>query len=134
MTSPRAHSGSAGEVDGAMDRAADGEWQPICRVAQLEVERGATALAHGTALAIFRMSDDTVYVLGNHDPFARGSVLARGIVGTRDDVPFVSSPLHRHAFDLRTGRCLEDKVVAVPSYAVRIVDGVVYVGTRQHLP
>ena len=35
-------------------------------------------------------------------------MLARGIVGTRGDVPFVASPMHKHAFDLRTGRCLDD--------------------------
>ena len=66
------------------------DWQAVCRVAQLEVERGATALVHGQAVAIFRTHDDTVYALGNHDPFAKASVLARGIVGTRGDVPFVA--------------------------------------------
>ena len=30
------------------------EWQPVCRVVELEVERGATALVHGQAIAIFR--------------------------------------------------------------------------------
>lgn len=106
------------------------DWQPVCRLAELEVERGATALVHGQALAIFRTHDDTVHALGNHDPFARASVLARGIVGTRGDVPFVASPMHKHAFDLRTGRCLDDDHVAVPVYEVRIVEGVVLVGRR----
>ncbi|MDF1604932.1 nitrite reductase small subunit NirD [Nocardioides sp. YIM 152315] len=106
-------------------------WQPVCRVTELEVGRGATALVHGQALAIFRTSDDHVYALGNHDPFARASVIAKGIVGVRDDVPFVASPLHRHAFDLRTGRCLDDQHVSVPAYDVRVVDGVVQVGHRR---
>ena len=110
------------------------DWQAVCRVADLEVERGATALVHGQAIAIFRTHDDTVYALGNHDPFARASVLARGIVGTRGDVPFVASPMHKHAFDLRTGRCLDDAHVSVPSYDVRVVDGVVLVGHRRTEP
>ncbi len=105
-------------------------WQPVCRVAELEVERGATALVHGQAVAIFRTPDDRVYALGNHDPFARASVLARGIVGVRDGVPFVASPTHKHAFDLRSGRCLDDDHVSVPAYDVRVVDGVVQVGGR----
>jgi len=106
------------------------EWQPVCPVGALEVERGATALVHGQALAIFRTHDDTVYALGNYDPFAKASVLARGIVGSRGDVPFVASPMHKHAFDLRTGRCLDDDHVTVPSYEVKVVDGVVHVGPR----
>jgi nitrite reductase (NADH) small subunit len=107
------------------------EWQPVCRVAELEVERGAIALVHGQAIAIFRTQDNHVYALGNHDPFAKASVIARGIVGVRGQVPFVASPMHKHAFDLRSGRCLDDDHVAVPAYDVRIVDGVVLVGHRK---
>ena len=103
----------------------------MCKMADLEVERGATALVHGHALAIFRSQDDTVYVLGNHDPFAKTSMIARGIVGVRAGVPFVASPLHKHAFDLRNGRCLEDHHVSVPVYDVKVVDGVVMVGGRK---
>lgn len=107
------------------------QWQPVCRVAELEVERGVTALVHGQAIAIFRTQDDHVYALGNHDPFAKASVIARGIVGTRGDVPFVASPAHKHAFDLRSGKCLEDAHVSVPAYDVKVVGGVVLVGHRK---
>ena len=41
-------------------------------------------------------------------------MIARGIVGTRGDVPFVASPMHKNAFDLRTGRCLDDEATSVP--------------------
>ena len=107
------------------------DWQPVCRVAELEVERGASALVHGQAMAIFRTSDGGVYALGNHDPFDRTALLSKGIVGTRDGTPFVGSPRHGHAFDLRTGRCLDDEHVAVPAYDVRVVEGVVLVGKRR---
>jgi nitrite reductase (NADH) small subunit len=106
------------------------EYAAVCRVDDLEVERGATALVHGQAVAIFRTYDDTIYALGNYDPIAKASVLARGIVGTRGDIPFVASPMHKQAFDLRTGVCLDDEHVSVPSYDVRVVDGVVQVGPK----
>ncbi len=111
--------------------AAGQEWQPVCRVAELQVGRGVTALVHGQAVAIFRLADDAVHALGNHDPYAHASTLAKGIVGTREGVPFVGAPSHRHAFDLRTGRCLEDAGVGVPVYDVRVVEGVVLVGHRR---
>jgi len=107
------------------------EWTPVCRVAELAADRGASALVHGQALAIFRTADDDVHAIGNHDPSDRTTVLARGIVGRRDGVPFVASLKHRHAFDLRTGRCLDDEHVSVPSYEVRVVEGVVLVGRRR---
>lgn len=111
----------------------DDEWQPVCRMVELEVDRGVTALVHGQAIAIFRVGDDAVYALGNHDPFGRAAAggIAKGIVGRRGDVPFVASPAHKHAFDLRTGRCLDDRHVTVPSYAVKVIEGVVLVGNRQ---
>lgn len=105
----------------------------MCRLAELEPDRGVTALVHGQAIAIFRTHDDAVYALGNHDPFAKvaGAGLAKGIVGLRGDVPFVASPVHKHAFDLRTGRCLDDLHAAVPAYDVKVVEGVVMIGHRK---
>ncbi len=113
-------------------------WTPVCPLADLEVERGAAALVHGQAVAIFRTHDDAVYALGNQDPFSKASVLARGIVGTRttdgEEVPFVASPMHKHAFDLRTGRCLDEEQASVASYEVEVVDGIVHVGPRRQSP
>jgi nitrite reductase (NADH) small subunit len=113
---------------------ADEEWQTVCRLEDLEPERGATALVHGQAVALFRTQADEVHALGNHDPFDRTSVLARGIVATRDGAPFVASPVHRHGFDLGTGRCLDDPEVGVPVYDVRVDEGVVLVGRRKRVP
>ena len=107
-----------------------GTWVAVCRLEDLVVERGVTALVHGQAVAIFRTHEDSVYALGNHDPFSGASVMARGIVGSRGEVPFVASPMHKRAFDLRTGRCLDDGAVAVPVYEVQVVDGTVLVGPR----
>ena len=118
----------------ALPPAPDDTWTPVCRFVSLPVERGVAALVHGTAVAVFRTYDDQVFALGNHDPFSRASVLSRGIVGTRGDVPFVASPMHKQAFDLRTGQCLDDAAVRVPTYAVQVTRGTVLVGPRKESP
>jgi nitrite reductase (NADH) small subunit len=117
-------------TEGVGDPAVD-DWQAVCPLAAIEVDRGVAALVHGRAIAIFRTEDGAVYALGNHDPFAKASVLARGIVGTRGDTPFVASPMHKQAFDLRNGQCLDDKQVRVPSYDVRVVEGIVHIGGKR---
>ena len=65
-------------------------------------------------------------------------MLARGIVGSRtvngEEVPFVASPMHKHGFDLRSGRCLDEEGVAVPTFEVRVTEGVVLVGPRRSSP
>lgn len=117
-----------------MARLADEDvWTPICELERLPVERGVTALVRGHAVAVFLVPDGRVYAVGNHDPLSRATVLGRGIVGSRGDVPFVASPSSRRAFDLRTGACLDDASLSVPAYAVKVVDGVVHVGPRLSL-
>ena len=101
---------------------------PVCRLDQIEVEGGVAALVDGVAVAIFRTHDGNVYAISNKDPWSNASVLARGIVGTRGEIPFVASPMHKQAFDLRTGQCLDDAAVRVPAYDVRVEDGLVLVG------
>lgn len=113
-------------------RADDEVWTPICELSRLPVERGVTALVRGHAVAVFLVADGSVYAVGNHDPSSRSTVLGRGIVGVRDEIPFVASPSSRRAFDLRSGECLDDPGVSVPAYAVKVVAGIVHVGPRSH--
>ncbi|MFT4263430.1 MAG: nitrite reductase small subunit NirD [Nocardioides sp.] len=107
----------------------------VCPADAIDPESAVTALVHGVAVAVFRTKDDRYYALDNYDPFGRASVLSRGIVGTRlvgdREVPFVASPLHKQAFDLRSGRCLDDDEVSVPTYDVVVSNGMVLVG-EQH--
>ena len=100
----------------------------VCAVADIPLEGGVAALVDGVAVAVFRTHDGSVHAIGNVDPFSGASVLSRGIVGSRGEAPVVSSPMYKQAFDLRTGACLDDASVSVPSYDVSVVDGVVLVG------
>lgn len=106
-------------------------WQAVCALEEIEVERGVAALVHAQAIAIFRTARDEIHALANQDPSQRGAVLARGIVGRRGGIDFVALPLHRHAFDLTTGVCLQDPSVQVAVYDTRVIDGIVEVGARR---
>ena len=92
------------------------------------------ALVAGSAVAIFRTHDGNVYAMSNYDPVACASVLARGIVGTRGEIPVVASPMHKQAYDLRTGQCLDDAEVRVTTYDVHVADGMVLVGSEKEGP
>ena len=102
---------------------------PVCAIDAIPLEGGVAALVGGSAVALLRTHSGEVFALSNVDPFSGASVLSRGIVGSRGDVPVVSSPMYKQAFDLRTGACLDDETVSVPSYDVSVVDGVVHVGS-----
>jgi nitrite reductase (NADH) small subunit len=101
----------------------------VCRYETLLPERGVAALLPGgDQVAVFRTHGGEVYALSNIDPFSGAAVLSRGIVGDRNGVPIVASPLHKQAFDLRTGACLDDAAVMVRTYRARVAAGTVLIG------
>jgi nitrite reductase (NADH) small subunit len=106
-------------------------WVDVIRVADLEPEVGVPALVHGRSVAVFKTHDGRVHALSNHDPMTQAPVMARGIVGSRGDIPTVASPLYKTVFDLRTGRCLDDENLALLRYDVRVADGVIQVCTGE---
>lgn len=103
---------------------------PVCELSQLQPERGVAALLpDGTQVAVFLTHDGQVHALGNIDPFSGAAVLSRGIVGDRGGVPVVVSPVYKQAFELTTGKCLDDPSTGVPVHPVLVADGIVQVGS-----
>ncbi|MEJ3743734.1 nitrite reductase small subunit NirD [Actinomycetes bacterium KLBMP 9797] len=100
-------------------------WTAVCPYGRVDPERGVAALIDGEQVAIFRTFDGTLYAIGNRDPIGGAYVMSRGIVGTRGDAPTVASPLHKQVYDLRTGECLDQAGVSVPTYAVRVRDDMI---------
>ncbi|GAA1461362.1 nitrite reductase small subunit NirD [Williamsia maris] len=106
-------------------------WTSACALDDLVPGRGvAVLLPDATQVALFRLSDDRLYAVGNVDPFGQAAVMSRGIVGDRAGEPTVASPLLKQVFSLRTGRCLDDDTVALGTYETRVVDGTVEVCPR----
>lgn len=90
----------------------------VCRIDELEVERGRAALIGAAQIAVFLLPDGTVHAVSNLDPYSGAHVISRGIVGTRGDAPTVASPMHKQVFDLRTGVCLDPQGAYAAKLAV----------------
>ncbi|MGW5522154.1 nitrite reductase small subunit NirD [Gordonia sp. NPDC003950] len=110
-------------------------WVHVCPLADLVPGRGVAALLDDRQVAVFYLGTDEsgapdVRAVGNIDPFGRAAVMSRGLVGDRDGVPTVASPLLKQVFSLDDGECLDDATGALPVYAVRVVDGDVQIGHR----
>jgi len=82
-------------------------WVRVCKVSDLERERGLAALIDGEQVALFRTFDDRIHAVQQLDPYSGAYVMSRGIVGTKGDAPTVASPMYKQVFDLRTGGCLD---------------------------
>ena len=104
------------------------EWVGVCALADLVPERGVAAMVAGQQVAVFRLADGSVHAVGHHDPVSGANVMARGIIGSRGDLDTVASPMYKQVYDVRSGRCLDDPTVTLPTWPVRITEGTVLVG------
>lgn len=98
----------------------------VCKVHDIPVNLGVGALVKGEQVALFHLPTGEIYALGNFDPFSEANVLSRGLIGDLQGQKVVASPIYKHHFNLQTGECLEDAGVKVPSYAVVVEGGEVF--------
>ena len=98
----------------------------VCRFDDIVPDTGVCALVGGEQVAIFRV-EDSVYAVGNRDPFSGANVLSRGIVGDLKGVLVVASPVYKQHFSLTSGQCLEDPTVSISVFRVRLDGDVVWI-------
>ena len=104
----------------------------VCALDDILPDTGVCALVGGEQVAVFRVQD-SVYAVGNRDPFSKANVLSRGIVGDLKGEPVVASPVYKQHFSLLTGRCVEDASVRIPVYATRMEDGAVHIEPKKEV-
>jgi nitrite reductase (NADH) small subunit len=99
------------------------QWTTVCPLNRIAINTGVCALVNDVQVAIFRVGDGTqVYAISNYDPFSKAHVLSRGIVGDRNGIPKVASPVYKQNFNLITGECLDDSSVKVATFLAQVVD------------
>lgn len=110
-------------------------WLDICAFDDLQADSGVCALVRSEQVAIFYLPRlNAVYAIGNRDPFSQANVLSRGMIGDLGGEPMVASPMYKQHFSLRTGICLEDPNVRVPTYSARIENGRVAILADSNAP
>ena len=106
------------------------QWTTICSLERILPNTGVCALINDRQVAIFRVGEGIdVYAIDNYDPFSKAYVLSRGIVGDRNGIPKVASPIYKQNFSLLTGECLDDATVKLQTFSTQVVDGQVQVHT-----
>ena len=103
---------------------ADAEWTRVCALDDIVPNTGVCALVGGRQIAVVRVGEgEQVYAIDNFDPFSKAFVISRGIVGDKNGVPKIASPIFKQSFSLLSGECLDKPAVAIPIYAARVRDG-----------
>jgi nitrite reductase (NADH) small subunit len=102
-------------------------WLNVCSLTQVPYDRGVCVLVDGAQVALVRTGEGRLYAVDNYDPIGRAMVMSRGIVGSRAGRDVLMSPLHKQAYDLATGQCLDAQDVWLNVHDVRKGDGLVEV-------
>ena len=106
-------------------------WYPVCSVDQLPADRGVCVLVGSSQVALVRTSAGELYAVDNLDPVSGAMVMSRGIVGSREGRDVLVSPMHKQAYDLASGRCLDLPDTWLSVRDVRVHDGQVEVGLAE---
>lgn len=97
------------------------EWIIVCQLSDLLPQTGICALVDNEHVAIFRPTEEKeVFAISNIDPFAKASVLSRGLIGEHQGDLWVASPLKKQRFRLKDGVCLEDVAYNIKAYDIRV--------------
>lgn len=103
-------------------------WLDICSLNDLVPNSGVCALVEEEQVALFYIPENnTVYALGQYDPFGKANVMSRGLIGSKEDKLFVASPLYKQHFLLESGQCLEDESVSLPIWQTKLEGGRVFI-------
>jgi nitrite reductase (NADH) small subunit len=121
------------DPDSASSAWVDADWTPVCALEDIVPNTGVCALVDGRQIAVVRVGEgDRVYAIDNFDPFSKAFVISRGIVGDRNGVPKIASPIFKQSFSLETGECLDKPAVSIPTYGARVRGGEVEVSISRH--
>jgi nitrite reductase (NADH) small subunit len=124
---------------GTVAAATGAAWIDVCALDDIVPNTGVCALLGTRQVAIVRYQpgaddDPHVYAIGNFDPFSKAFVLSRGIVGDKAGIPKIASPVFKQSFDLRSGQCLDDPAVSVPTFPTRVRAGRIELLVREPTP
>jgi nitrite reductase (NADH) small subunit len=104
----------------------------VCSINDIVPNTGVCALIDNEQVAIFRIcnnTDDTLYAISNFDPFSNANVLSRGIIGCKNGIITVASPIYKQLFSLETGICLDDENIKLKTWQVKLVNQSVVVSS-----
>ncbi len=103
------------------------EWKPVCRVTDIPV-LGARRVERstGSAVAIFRNTEDKVFALLDRCPH-KGGPLSQGIVFGES----VACPLHNWTIGLKDGCAKAPDDGCTTPFKVRVADGMVHLDSTE---
>ena len=97
------------------------------KLSDFNLNMGSCVKVKGKQIAVFNYEKKQWYAIDNLCPHKKQMVLARGLMGSVDEEPKVSCPLHKRNFSLISGKCLSDKSCGnVNSYKIEIKNEKVY--------
>jgi len=105
-----------------------GIWFYACMAEDVPVNGGVCVKYKDEQIALFHFTRrGEWYATQNECPHRKQMSLSRGMIGTQHDEPKVACPFHKKTFSLKTGECLSGDECSIKTYAVKVVEGKVFI-------
>lgn len=98
-------------------------WVDLCPVTDVPVGDLKYVLYNNQGLAVLRVGERAVRVLGDCCPHAGGSLSAGHLDKSLTNAGCLVCPWHGWPFDLDSGQCPDNPTLAVRTYPTRITNG-----------
>ena len=128
-------------VEAASDAIPQGKgtltWHSIGDAANFPINAGIAVKLDEQQIAVYRFraaevdpgsQPDEWYACDNTCPHKNDNVLARGLIGDHKGELMVACPMHKKAFSLKNGACLNDPDYSVKVYPIRLAGDTVLLG------
>lgn len=108
-------------------------WLFACNATDVP-ENGGVCVKHGDKqISLFNFTRrGEWYATQNECPHKQQMVLSRGMVGSQENEPKIACPFHKKTFSLKTGECLSGENYIIGVYAVKVVEGKVYIEVEEN--
>jgi nitrite reductase (NADH) small subunit len=102
-------------------------WIRVANENEFEANLGECVLVDGHQIAVLNTNRSHWYAVENCCTHTGQPVLARGIIGDTNGEPKISCPLHKRAFSLVSGKCLNDDIAPVRIFPVKRESDGIYI-------
>ncbi|MFQ5596749.1 MAG: nitrite reductase large subunit NirB [Nitrospiria bacterium] len=115
-------------AEAEMEQAQQPSWVKVGTVSDFPRDGGATVKIGKVQIAVFNFTRrGEWYACQQMCPHKKAFVLSRGIIGDAKGTPKVACPLHKKAFSLSSGTCLNGGDYSVRVFPVKVEGDAVYV-------
>ena len=103
------------------------EWVLVTNAEDVPMNGGSTILYGNVQIAVFNFTTrNSWYATQNLCTHRNSLLLSQGLIGEKNGIPTIASPLHKKLFNLETGESMDGSLDGLMTFPIKVEDGKVF--------